>query len=204
MVSFACDNPDLPVGSRRTWDIFIQQTGSKRNPDSLKSQAASAQFKHNISVLHSAVSFPNLHLADFAPSAGSPQMPSLPSSLSAVVTEPKAQIENPSVEKSTTISEGASAATLPAGGSETVTAACPNPVQFSPPSTAPAKPDDAADVLAVAGQVCAPAAAAVSTAFPIRQNGEAEPSWAQVSVTNDFIRCIIRNASCALSGACCR
>ncbi len=58
MVSFVCDNPELPIGSRRTWDIFIQETGSKRNPDSLKSQASSPIFKHNVSTLQSLVMFP--------------------------------------------------------------------------------------------------------------------------------------------------
>lgn len=60
MVSFACDNPQLPVGSRRTWDTFIQETGCKRNPDSLKSQASSAHFKQNVSMLQMA-SFDPLH-----------------------------------------------------------------------------------------------------------------------------------------------
>jgi len=50
-VSFVVDNPLLPVGSRKTWDVFIEETGSKRNPDSLKSQAASVHFKNNLQVL---------------------------------------------------------------------------------------------------------------------------------------------------------
>ena len=30
-LSFVLDNPTLPIGSRKTWDMFIKQTGSKRN-----------------------------------------------------------------------------------------------------------------------------------------------------------------------------
>jgi hypothetical protein len=92
MVSFVCDNPELPIGSRRTWDIFIQETGSKRNPDSLKSQASSSIFKHNVSTLQSLVMFPQTqHLVPqrtelFLPAASSSSSSSVVAAAAATAT----------------------------------------------------------------------------------------------------------------------
>jgi hypothetical protein len=43
-VSFVFDNPALPLQSRKTWEQFIKETGSKRAPDSLKSTCSSVAF----------------------------------------------------------------------------------------------------------------------------------------------------------------
>ncbi len=33
-LSFILDNPSLPIGSRKTWEVFIKETGSSRNSGS--------------------------------------------------------------------------------------------------------------------------------------------------------------------------
>jgi hypothetical protein len=43
-VSFVFDNPLLPLQSRKTWEQFIKETGSKRSLDSLKSVCNSVAF----------------------------------------------------------------------------------------------------------------------------------------------------------------
>ena len=36
MLSFVRDNPALDIGSLRTWDVFVEETGSKRSSDALQ------------------------------------------------------------------------------------------------------------------------------------------------------------------------
>jgi hypothetical protein len=43
-VSFVFDNPTLPLQSRKTWEQFRKETGSKRAADSLKSVCNSIAF----------------------------------------------------------------------------------------------------------------------------------------------------------------
>ncbi len=43
-MSFVFDNPTLPLQSRKTWEQFRKETGSKRAADSLKSVCSSIAF----------------------------------------------------------------------------------------------------------------------------------------------------------------
>ena len=43
-MSFVFDNPTLPLQSRKTWEQFRSETGSKRAADSLKSVCSTVAF----------------------------------------------------------------------------------------------------------------------------------------------------------------
>jgi len=140
MVSFACDNPSLPVGSRRTWDMFIQETGCRRNPDSLKSQASSAHFKQNVSMLQNA-SFDPLH--QLLVTAPPPLVPSSSLSPSATLV-PTAAVIHPTPH------------TLPP---PPLPPPPPPPHRVSTAGAIPRTPDRSAHTVKQAGGVAAPATA---------------------------------------------
>jgi hypothetical protein len=134
-VSFACDNPQLPVGSRRTWDIFIEETGCKRNPDSLKSQASSAHFKQNVGMFQRA-SFDPLH-----------QFP---------VPEPSPLVASSSLSPSATLVPAA-AAIHPAP--HTPPPPHPPPHRVPTAEAVPCTPDSSAHAVEHGGAVAVPATA---------------------------------------------
>ncbi len=199
MVSFACDNPLLPVGSRRTWDIFIQETGSKRNPDSLKSQASSVQFKHNVNLLQGTASFSHLRLVSNTP-ASPPPVHSLPSSSPAVVTEPTVLIEKAPASKPLSSARVSASAAKPIAGagaaSATFAAPTMNPSslplvasEHSNNSFSPAAGDQ---TLSSRGSAHCAGANAVSQSCG---KDDAEQTFARVSSNVDFRCRIVRNVS---------
>ncbi len=61
------DNPTLPLQSRKTWEQFIKETGSKRAPDSLKSTCSSVAFlRCSFALAALFASFP-AHASRFSP-----------------------------------------------------------------------------------------------------------------------------------------
>lgn len=199
MVSFACDNPLLPVGSRRTWDIFIQETGSKRNPDSLKSQASSVQFKHNVNLLQGTASFSHLRLVSNTP-ASPPPAHSLPLSSPAVVTEPTVLIEKvPASKPLSSVRVSASAAKPIAGaGAASATFAAPTmnpsslPLVASEHSNNSFSPAAGDQTLSSRGSAHCAGANAVSQSCG---KDDAEQTFARVSSNVDFRCRIVRNVS---------
>jgi hypothetical protein len=61
MVSFIMDNPQLRVGCRSTWKMFIKETGSKRSYESLRARAGYAGFEEDVNAMRSTVHVHDSH-----------------------------------------------------------------------------------------------------------------------------------------------